>query len=294
MTINIKPENRGKFNATKKRTGKTTEELTHSKNPLTRKRAIFAQNAAKWRHELGGYLLPKGELGIDLSKYITNMALGAAQNAYGANSGEVLYNSSMGAISNAGPIGAAIGGITKIGDSIGDPIRNSAERTNELNGGLTNKNKAINSAQAGMMLNPFKGMTMTLGDKNASNREKRLSVLAGTTLIPGLSRMFGKERAKRIDTIGKETFNKEFTDNINLTFGNYMNDQIKYLKYGGNFLSKNIVDYKGATHSQGGIKVDKNGNPTSVTGKNAIAEIETGEVKWGDYIFSNKISYGKK
>lgn len=46
--IHIKPENRGKFNATKKKTGKTTEELTHSKNPVTRKRAIFAQNAAKW------------------------------------------------------------------------------------------------------------------------------------------------------------------------------------------------------------------------------------------------------
>lgn len=49
--IHIKPENKGKFTATKKRTGKTTEELTHSKNPLTRKRAIFAQNAAKWNHK---------------------------------------------------------------------------------------------------------------------------------------------------------------------------------------------------------------------------------------------------
>ena len=45
--IHIKPENRGKFNATKKRTDKTTEELTHSKNPITRKRAVFAQNAAR-------------------------------------------------------------------------------------------------------------------------------------------------------------------------------------------------------------------------------------------------------
>lgn len=56
--IHIKPENRGKFTATKKRTGKTTEELTHSKNPLTRKRAIFAQNAKKWNHkrEQGGIL----------------------------------------------------------------------------------------------------------------------------------------------------------------------------------------------------------------------------------------------
>lgn len=54
--IHIRPENRGKFNATKARTGKTTEELTHSKNPLTRKRAIFAQNARKWKHQNGGQL----------------------------------------------------------------------------------------------------------------------------------------------------------------------------------------------------------------------------------------------
>lgn len=49
-SIEIKPENKGKFTATKKATGKSTEELTHSKNPLTRKRAIFAQNAKKWNH----------------------------------------------------------------------------------------------------------------------------------------------------------------------------------------------------------------------------------------------------
>ena len=45
--IHIKKKNRGKFNALKKRTGKSTEELTHSKNPLTRKRAIFAQNFSR-------------------------------------------------------------------------------------------------------------------------------------------------------------------------------------------------------------------------------------------------------
>lgn len=46
--IHIKEANRGKFTATKKRTGKTTEQLKHSKNPLTRKRAVFAANAKKW------------------------------------------------------------------------------------------------------------------------------------------------------------------------------------------------------------------------------------------------------
>lgn len=49
--IHINPANRGKFNALKKRTGKTTEQLTHSKNLLTRKRAIFALNSRKWRRK---------------------------------------------------------------------------------------------------------------------------------------------------------------------------------------------------------------------------------------------------
>lgn len=48
--IHIDNGNDGKFNATKKRLGKSTEDLTHSKNKLTKKRAIFAQNAKKWKH----------------------------------------------------------------------------------------------------------------------------------------------------------------------------------------------------------------------------------------------------
>ena len=58
--IHIDPKNRGKFTETKRRTGKTTEELTHSSNPLTRKRAIFAQNARKWKHAFGGNLMTHG------------------------------------------------------------------------------------------------------------------------------------------------------------------------------------------------------------------------------------------
>ena len=56
--IHIKPENKGKFTATMKRTGKTAEQLAHSKNPLTRKRAIFALNARKWKHQWGGEIKP--------------------------------------------------------------------------------------------------------------------------------------------------------------------------------------------------------------------------------------------
>lgn len=46
--IHINPANKGKFNALKKKTGKTTAELKKSQNQLTRKRATFAANAKKW------------------------------------------------------------------------------------------------------------------------------------------------------------------------------------------------------------------------------------------------------
>jgi hypothetical protein len=69
--IHIKPENKGKFNATKAATGKTTEELTHSSNPVTKKRAVFAQNASHWKHADGGETLAKVN---DTGKAMTSKA----------------------------------------------------------------------------------------------------------------------------------------------------------------------------------------------------------------------------
>ena len=71
-SIHINPANRGKFNATRKRTGKTTEELTHSKNPLTRKRAVFAQNTSHWKHAFGGHLNTNGSDFMTGLTYIDN------------------------------------------------------------------------------------------------------------------------------------------------------------------------------------------------------------------------------
>ena len=54
--IHINPKNKGKFTETMQRTGKSAEELSHSKNPLTRKRAQFAINAKQWKHKNGGLI----------------------------------------------------------------------------------------------------------------------------------------------------------------------------------------------------------------------------------------------
>jgi len=47
--IHIKESHKGRFTAVKKKTGKTTAELKHSKSPAVRKMATFAANAAKWK-----------------------------------------------------------------------------------------------------------------------------------------------------------------------------------------------------------------------------------------------------
>ena len=52
--IHIKPSHEGRFTAYKKRTGKTTEEALHSKDPHVRQMANFSRNAAKWHHQDGG------------------------------------------------------------------------------------------------------------------------------------------------------------------------------------------------------------------------------------------------
>lgn len=58
--IHIKEENRGKFTASAKAAGESVQEHANNvlKNPnattLQKKRAIFAKNAKKWKHEEGG------------------------------------------------------------------------------------------------------------------------------------------------------------------------------------------------------------------------------------------------
>lgn len=58
--IHIKPENRGKFTALKKRTGKSATWFKEHGTPAQKKMATFALNARKWKHEDGGPLFTHG------------------------------------------------------------------------------------------------------------------------------------------------------------------------------------------------------------------------------------------
>lgn len=122
-TIHINPENKGKFNATKKATGKTTEELTHSKNPVTKKRAIFAQNASRWnKKELGGE--------IDVQDYLSN----PDQYGFGSwlkdNAGTVgsVVGAGLGTLIAPG-VGTAIG--AQLGSTIGGSVQQNDQQKDQ-------------------------------------------------------------------------------------------------------------------------------------------------------------------
>ena len=58
--IHIKPENRGKFTALKKRTGHSATWFKEHGTPAQKKMATFALNARHWKHGLGGNLFEMG------------------------------------------------------------------------------------------------------------------------------------------------------------------------------------------------------------------------------------------
>ena len=81
--IHIKPENRGKFTALKKRTGHSASWFKAHGTPAQKKMAVFALNARKWKHGDGGFLDNYFYDGGDTDEpekqnWFTRMMLGAA------------------------------------------------------------------------------------------------------------------------------------------------------------------------------------------------------------------------
>lgn len=94
--IHIKPENRGKFTALKKRTGKSASWFKEHGTPAQKKMATFALNARKWKHDDGGWI--DEEFTLPYSAYIAdrinNMELNNSQKAavYSSIYGESRFN----------------------------------------------------------------------------------------------------------------------------------------------------------------------------------------------------------
>lgn len=71
--IHIKKENRGKFTALLKRTGKPASWFKAHGTPAQRKMATFALNARKWKHEDGGPLVQETTVVVNPPSFTANL-----------------------------------------------------------------------------------------------------------------------------------------------------------------------------------------------------------------------------
>lgn len=317
MSIHIKPENRGKFNATKKRTGKTTEELTHSKNPLTRKRAIFAQNAKKWKHANGGELL-----GLD---YYTNQLDGGGL----LNSPMVsrsIINPNLTAQSpepvmtftqqKINPIipkqGINLSGIDPLSTvsdvatlfsspditSQGENQQANVDEENNFDPtyiDVSQVKKDFNTKQAiGSSVGAGAGLGATVGSivPGIGTVVGGAVGAVGGAIAGGIKSIFGKKKAKRKE---KRAKNKARGLNTMATLESYMGKAYGFADGGNinNLMGRKYFAEGGLTSFNTGGSHEESpigGIPQGIGDNGNVNLVEEGETRYQDYIFSDRLT----
>jgi hypothetical protein len=317
MSIHIKPENRGKFNATKKRTGKTTEELTHSKNPLTRKRAIFAQNAKKWKHANGGELL-----GLD---YYTNQLDGGGL----LNSPMVsrsIINPNLTAQSpepvmtltqqKVNPIipkqGINLSGIDPLSTvsdvatlfsspditSQGENQQANVDEENNFDPtyiDVSQVKKDFNTKQAiGSSVGAGAGLGATVGSiiPGIGTVVGGAVGAVGGAIAGGIKSIFGKKKAKRKE---KRAKNKARGLNTMATLESYMGKAYGFADGGNinNLMGRKYFAEGGLTSFNTGGSHEESpigGIPQGIGDDGNVNLVEEGETRYQDYIFSDRLT----
>lgn len=331
MTIHIKPENRGKFNATKKRTGKTTEQLSHSKNPLTRKRAIFALNAKKWKHADGGELLPNDyylnlfALGGDTDlltqaqrNYMPVMQAQPSQQFTGLQSNAPQpqlaqmnvgqLQSTGGGIGAAGYANVASTAIDILSDALTpnntDPIGAGVNQT----AGVDEENdwtpQYIDASQ--IKANTVKGSQIALQGLQQGNKGAQAGMAFGPvgaavggivgTGVSLMKNLFGNRKAKKK---AKKLRNQARGLNSMATLESYMGKAYGFAE-GGNL--SNLMGRK--YFAEGGLTTFNNGGsheespiggiPQGMSETGQMNLVEEGETRFQDYIFSDRLLVHKE
>ena len=309
MSIHIKPENKGKFNATKKRTGKTTEELTHSKNPLTRKRAIFAQNAKKWKHANGGELL-----GLD---YYTNqlydggplespMVAGSIINPnLTAQSPEPVMTLTQQAVNPIIPKqGIGLGSIDPVSTvsnistlfsspkitSQGENQQAGVDEENNFDPTYIDVSKVKKDFDTKQAMIGSIGAGAGLG--SAFGPVGSAIGAVGGAVVGGIKSIFGNKKAKRKERRAK---NKARGLNTMATLESYMGKAYGFADGGNinNLMGRKYFAEGGLTSFNTGGSHEESpigGIPQGIGDNGNINLVEEGETRYQDYIFSDRLT----
>lgn len=317
MSIHIKPENRGKFNATKKRTGKTTEELTHSKNPLTRKRAVFALNSKKWKHANGGELLgldyyinqldEGGPLNSPMvSKSITNPNLTAQAPEPVMTLTQQKVNP---IIPKQGINLSGIDPLSTVSDvatlfsspditSQGENQQANVDEENNFDPtyiDVSQVKKDFNTKQAiGSSVGAGAGLGATVGSivPGIGTVVGGAVGAVGGAIAGGIKSIFGKKKAKRKE---KRAKNKARGLNTMATLESYMGKAYGFADGGNinNLMGRKYFAEGGLTSFNTGGSHEESpigGIPQGIGDNGNVNLVEEGETRYQDYIFSDRLT----
>jgi len=213
--------------------------------------------------------------GVHLSG--VNNASNAGIETYGEDS----YNQVMAGVSKAGPIGAAIGGISAIGDAIGKPIRAKTEAIDPETGAYKDSGKAERMRTVGSFLNPLKSGLDAMGDPNATGWEKVGAFLGG----PGAQRSISRRREKeRMEAIAKQ--NAEIQRNTAVGTRLAEESIAEPMQFAGGGYLEETSNNPDITYFANGGTHEENPNGGIPLGNKGL--VEEGEFKYKDYIFSNR------
>lgn len=315
MSIHIKPENRGKFTETKRRTGKTTEELAHSKNPLTRKRAVFAMNAKKWKHANGGELLGLDYYtnklameGILDSPMVTRQTDTPALKADAPNPKMTLkeqpINSSDGSygsfnidpsqtVSNvstlfSGPNIVSQGMNQQAGVDEGDNYDPNYIDVSKVKKDFNTGQTLTSNVGAGSSI----GATIGSIIPGAGTLAGAAIGAVGGAIVGGIKSIFGNKKAKRQERRAKE---KARGLNTMTTMESYMGKAYGFAD-GGNLSNvmgrKYFADGGLTTFNNGGSHEESpiGGIPQGTDDNGNVNLVEEGETRFQDYIFSDRLT----
>lgn len=148
-------------------------------------------------------------------------------------------------------------------------------------GALKNTNKYIVADTIGMFLDPAESFISGLNGEGwtPQQRANRINDKSGATL-------------KRALLKNQPIYNRQMEDPSLVgtpLLAAYGGDIGK--RTGEATIRKFLVGDSHEKNPSGGVPVDAEANPASITGKPAVASVEEGEVAFGNFIFSNRIPY---
>lgn len=320
--IHIKKKNRGKF--TEYCGGKVTsaciQKGLHSSNPTTRKRANFARNARGWKHDDGGFLssytnpssleevIGKGVLQVldptgissypdavlSISNFVENPSL--------ENLSDMGIN-----IFSALPIVGKVTAPAKIAKIVGKA--KALEKARRLGQKASNINKKIDTLPE--LFWPTRKLTERVQDftskyvsqpifekymsKNKIERAKQLTN-ANILIDMGNSANSVSDIYQTIDEGLNLPFANNYTTRDSLNTPNRGKEFLNMKAEGGSLSSNSDNFTNGVTMFENGGTHEENPNMGILQGydQNGIPNlVEEGEVKYNDYIYSNRLKPSK-